>query len=99
MAETTLPRPPILKLVKSDVGPSPLGFAMRLDILEGAGTIVAEGRQVLGDMSRSINQSRHKYLTDTVEVASFGSLSSTEDLAKLTREFKKALASFKYPFS
>ena len=61
-----------------------------LDTLEAAGAIIAEGHRVSGDMSQSIPLQR-KYLADTVEVASLGARSCTEDLAKLIREFLMAL--------
>jgi CubicO group peptidase (beta-lactamase class C family) len=62
-----------------------------LDTLEAGGVIVADGHRVSGDMNQSTDLPKQKYLTDTVEVASFGARSSTEDLAKLIREFMKAL--------
>jgi CubicO group peptidase (beta-lactamase class C family) len=62
-----------------------------LDTLEAAGAIIAEGRRVSGDMSQSIPLLQRKYLADTVEVASLGARSCTEDLAKLIREFLRAL--------
>jgi CubicO group peptidase (beta-lactamase class C family) len=62
-----------------------------LDTLEAAGAITAEGHRVTGDMSQSTYLPKQKYLTDAVEVASLGARSSTEDLAKLFREFLNAL--------
>jgi CubicO group peptidase (beta-lactamase class C family) len=62
-----------------------------LGTLEAAGAIIADGHRVSGDMSQSTDLPKQKYLTDTVEVAAFGARSSTEDLAKLIREFMKAL--------
>jgi CubicO group peptidase (beta-lactamase class C family) len=62
-----------------------------LDTLEAAGAIIADGHRVSGDMSQSTDLQKQKYLTDTVEVAALGARSSTDDLAKLIREFMKAL--------
>lgn len=62
-----------------------------LDILAAAGAIIAEGYRVSGDMSQSTELDKHKHLKDNVEVAAFGARSSTEDLAKLLREFMQAL--------
>ncbi len=62
-----------------------------LDNMEATGTIVAEGHRVSGDMSQTTDLPKRKYLTDTAEVASLGARSCTEDLAKLIREFLKAL--------
>ena len=62
-----------------------------LDTLEAAGAIIAEGHRVSGDMSQSLRLLQRKYLADTVEVASFGARSCTEDLAKLIRELLMAL--------
>lgn len=62
-----------------------------LDTLEATGAIITESHRVSGDMNQSTALRKQKYLNDTVEVASFGARSSTEDLAKLFREFMKAL--------
>lgn len=62
-----------------------------LDRLEAAGAIIANGHRVLGDMRRCVALPNQRYLADTVEVASLGARSSTGDLAKLIREFLKAL--------
>jgi CubicO group peptidase (beta-lactamase class C family) len=62
-----------------------------LDALEATGAIIAEGHRVPGDMSQSIPLLQRKYLADTVEAASLGARSCTEDLAKLFREFMMAL--------
>jgi CubicO group peptidase (beta-lactamase class C family) len=64
---------------------------LSLHALETAGATIAEGHRVSGDMNRSIPLLERKYLADTVEVASLGARSCTEDLAKLIREFLKAL--------
>lgn len=64
---------------------------LSLHALETAGATIAAGHRVSGDMSRSIPLLERKYLTDTVEVASLGARSCTEDLAKLIREFLMAL--------
>lgn len=62
-----------------------------LDTLEAAGATIADGYRVSGDLSQSTKLHKQKHLNDTVEVAAFGARSSTEDLAKLLREFMQAL--------
>lgn len=62
-----------------------------LESLETAGAVVLKGHHVHGDMVQVTEISEPKFLADTVEAASLGARSSTEDLAKLIREFLRAL--------
>ena len=62
-----------------------------LQKLEAEGAIVAAGHRVSGDRRRIDRLPERKYLDDTVEVASLGVWSCTEDLAKLIGEFLRAL--------
>jgi CubicO group peptidase (beta-lactamase class C family) len=63
----------------------------KLGALEKSGAIIAEGYRISGDMRQCIPLQQWNYLTDTVEVASLGARSCTEDLAKLIREFLMAM--------
>ena len=62
-----------------------------LSRLEDEGCTVATGHRVSGDMKSAEPRTRRMYLTDTVEAAAFGAYSCTEDLARLVREFLRAL--------
>ena len=62
-----------------------------LQRLETEGCTVATGHRVSGDMKSADPRTRRMYLNDTVETAAIGAYSCTEDLAKLIREFLKAL--------
>lgn len=59
--------------------------------LRSEGVTVAEGHRVSASMKVSGLPSDHNYLKDAVEAASLGAYSSTADVAKLVREFLKAL--------
>ncbi|RMZ89371.1 hypothetical protein DV736_g3404, partial [Chaetothyriales sp. CBS 134916] len=65
--------------------------AASLQCLSAEGDTVARGHRVSGQMKVSALQPNHNYLKDKVEAASLGAYSSTEDIAKLFREFMKAL--------
>ena len=59
--------------------------------LQSEGVHVALGHRVSAQMNVSNLPMDHNYLKDNIEAASLGAYSSTEDIAKLVREFLKAL--------